>query len=85
MAHPTEMELRVARALCSRRGQPRQEDLLNWIDDAKVAINAMRVPTAEMLGASGADERAYATMIAAASPPEAVIILGAATGPASSQ
>jgi hypothetical protein len=81
---PTEMELRVSRALDARiEGwfSDRVEANLNTIDLARAAIRAMREPTEAMLEAEvrliGHNSAAYEAMIDAASPElERVPIVG---------
>lgn len=81
---PTEMELRVARAICSERGldpdisfrSPYYPEWLDWVDEARAAIRAMREPTKEQIMAANGwsdavtIEDVYKAMIDAASPPE---------------
>jgi len=46
---PTEMELRVALAMCSEGVMAMPHQRKYWIGRARAAIRAMRQPTAEML------------------------------------
>ena len=78
---PTDMEERVARAICnvSNRAPWADENYDLFLDEARAAIRAMREPTPEMIGAEfvyknchmcgGASEQ-YPRMIDAASPEE---------------
>jgi len=77
---PTEMEERVARAICnvSNRAPWADENYDLFLDEARAAIRAMRVPTTEMLREAGmvvagnteAHATVWETMIDAASPQE---------------
>tara|TARA_R110000868_G_scaffold72509_1_gene211247 strand:+ start:2332 stop:2583 length:252 start_codon:yes stop_codon:yes gene_type:complete len=77
---PTEMELRVAKAICnvSNRAPWADENYDLFLDEARAAIRAMREPTTKMLREAGMDGVCstedvafmWGEMIDAASPPE---------------
>ena len=78
MREPTEMEERVARAICnvSNRAPWADENYDLFLDEARAAIRAMREPTFRMIdkGATSSDEicmypeDVWIAMIDAASP-----------------
>ena len=81
---PTEMELRVAKALWEHEGDDTgmhdsgRYSVENYVSLARAAIRAMRMPTTEMLREAGMGATCstediafmWETMIDAASPPE---------------
>ena len=76
---PTEMELRVAKAIRACDENDKTGPIAKYEELARAAIRAMREPTPEMIGAEfvyknchmcgGASEQ-YPRMVKAASPPE---------------